>query len=487
MSFPAFLLLLLAAVSARADSIYSLGDYLRDVEAGNPALASSRENQSSFGAKAGEMDVMYSPFLSASANWLDDRRAPTTAFSPERTLAESWTVGLGERLRTGTTIGLSYGLDYSKLFSQPAQPLPGALAVYAPLFDAMASAFLPLPSFDARASLTVSQSVWKELVLGATEATNDRIKAQANAGTLGERYRAAAIRFQAEEVYWRLGLLRRVLVAKQASLERTKKMESCAAQRVETNLGDQSDLLQARAGVRLRELDMRGAEQDLLAAQRAFNGLRGRDGAEVAETLEEIGARAKAEPATPTAPAGDRLDVRATAGMLEAARLGQREAVSRASPDFSVFGSAAFNGHDPTLPRSVSEGFTVDHPSWMAGGVVTVPLGFGRIAKVRKGYEADVRSAEDGLARARLDAARDWKDLLSRWADVSERLGLAEQLESLQQEKAAREQERYATGRTTMFQVLAFEDDLSNAQLMVLRVGYERLVLAAQARLYGAP
>ncbi|MEK7474873.1 MAG: TolC family protein [Candidatus Coatesbacteria bacterium] len=473
--------------AARAGAAYALADYLRDVEAGSPALAASRENQASFGAKAGETDLMYTPFLSGAMNWVDDRREPSSSFSPARTLAEKWSVGLGQRLRTGTSIGLSYGMNYTKLFSQAAQPLPGSMAAFAPLLTAMESAFLPLPSYDARASVTVSQSIWKELVLRSTEAANDRIKAAAGAGSLGERFRAAAVRFQAEEVYWRLGLLRRVLAAKQASLERTKKMEAWAARRVESNLGDQSDLLQARAGVRLRELDMRGAEQDLLAAQRAFNALRGRDGSEVPETLEEIAERAKAEPATPVAPAGDRLDVRAAAEMLKAARLGAREAVGRTSADFSVFGSAAFNGHDSTLPGATSEGFTVDHPSWMAGGVVTVPLGFGRIAKVRNGYEADVRGAEDGLARARLDAAREWKDLLSRWAEVTERMGLAEQLETLQREKAVREQERYATGRTTMFQVLAFEDDLSNAQLLTLRVGYERLVLSAQARMYGAP
>jgi len=489
MSRAALVLASLAAMTPGAGSGYSLADYLRDAEAGNPSLAASRENQSSFGAKAGEMDLIYTPFLSGSLNWVDDRKEPSTSFSPERTLATQWNVGLGQRLRTGTTIALGYGMNYTKLYSQPAQPLPASMAAFAPLFDAMATAFLPLPSYDARASLTISQSIWKELVLGATEVTNGKIKAQASAGTLGERYRAAAVRFQAEEVYWRLGLVRRVVAAKKESLERTRKMEAWAARRVEMNLGDRSDLLQARAGVKFREVDLRGAEQDAAAAARAFNSLRGRDGDEVPEQTDEIAAAVKAMPAAAAAPApaGDRLDVQATAEMVRAARLGLVEAKSRTAPDFSVFGTAAFNGHDPTLSGSVSEGFTVDYPTWVIGGVFTVPLGFPRIAKVRKGYEADIRSAEDALARAKLDAARDWRELAGKWTDATERLALAAELEGLQQEKAAREQERYATGRTTMYQVLAFEDDFSNAQLLTMRVGYERLVLAAQARLYGAP
>jgi len=482
-----------AAASAAGSASYALADYLKDVEAGNPSLAASRETQSSMGTKAEEMDLIYTPFLSGAVNWLDDRKEPSSSFSPERTLASQWSLGLGQRLRTGTQIGLSYGMNYTKLFSQPAQPLPASMAAYAPLFDAMASAFIPLPSYDAKASLTISQSIWKELVLGSTELTNRKIKAQASAGTLGERYRAAAIRFQAEEVYWRVGLVRRVFAAKRDSLERTRKMEAWAARRVEMNLGDRSDLLQAQAGVKFREVDLRGANQDVLAAQRAFNSLRGREGDDIPETLDEIGVASAgadigvpADAGTPRRLGGDRLDVRAAAEMVRAAQLGVREAVSRGSPDLSIFGTAAFNGHDPTLSGSASEGFTVDYPTWMAGAVITVPLGFGRVKRTVGAYKADLRGAEDALQRAKLDAARDWRDLLGRWSDAAERLQLAKDLETLQQEKAVREQERYASGRTTMYQVLAFEDDFSNAQLLTMRVGYERLVLAAQARLYGA-
>ncbi len=149
----------------------------------------------------------------------------------------------------------------------------------------------------------------------------------------------------------------------------------------------------------------------------------------------------------------------------------------------NAFGTVTWNGHDLSTGAASGEAFTGDHSTYTVGAAFVAPLDVFRLRRVQGGYDAQVRASRRDAERARLEAAQDWDLLLTRWKDVEARLALTREIEALQQQKFAAENQRFSEGRTTTFQLLSAEEDLSSAQVTRLRIGLERLLLEAQARL----
>ena len=457
----------------------TLAEYLAQVEAGNPALSAARAAERAAPARAGEVDLQYTPLLTGSFNWMDDRQEPATSFAPDRTLATQWNVGLAKRWSTGTALALGYGASYARLFLAPLPP-----GLFLP--PALTAGFLPAPAWTARPSVTVSQSLWKDLVARGAQAGSDKVRAQAAAGAALQEFQVRGIRVAAEAAYWSVALARRMVAEKEATLDRTRKMETWADRRVRLNLADEADLLQVRGAVALRALDLRTARQDLASAVWTFSEMRGVCADSVTELLDDPEDAAAALPGQAPGLPGERPDMTAAGELARAARLARSEAVARAGPDVTVFGTAALNGRDPLAGEANREAWGGDRPTWLAGAALVVPLGIPAARRVLRGYDDDLAAANAGLARAVLEVSHDWRDLAGRWEDAAERFALAGGLVRAQAAKLEREAERYSAGRTLMLQVLAFEEDVAMARTLRLHTAFERLMLAARARLWGA-
>ena len=57
-------------------------------------------------------------------------------------------------------------------------------------------------------------------------------------------------------------------------------------------------------------------------------------------------------------------------------------------------------------------------------------------------------------------------------------------MEEIQKKKLNSEKNRYSKGRTTTFQVLQFEQDFANAQLMKLRNEQELIIVYNQLKMF---
>lgn len=471
--------LMLAALTGAAVAAepLTLDRYLAQVREGNPAVRSAEDTAAAVPLMADEAGMAFSPLFRASGTRVDDRAQGSSALQPERTIAGVWSVGLSKTFFTGTTASVDYGLNYAHIFPAPIPGLPPSLA---------AGFFPAAPYYDARPSVSLTQSLLRDFLGGATDASVRRVELQAAAAAAGSRYRARLMAFQAEQAYWTASLARDVLEYDRASLERAQKLIESTEKKVALNLSEKSDLLQVQAGGKLRELNLRMAEQDVVGAERTLETWRGRAGATVAEELEHINARLDGAVAPAPAPSGTRLDVQAADLALAGARAGARETSYRARPDLNAFGTVVLNGHDVSAGAASGDSLDGTHPTYTVGAAFVAPLDIFRLKRVRSGYDAAERAAQRDAEAARLGAAQDWAQLVTRWQDVETKLALMREIEALQQQKYQAEVQRFEEGRTTTFQLLSFEEDYSQARLSRLRVGFERLLLEAQARLYRA-
>ncbi len=473
---------LFAPVWTGAQAVLNVDDYLSQVQDNNPALQASSQTQKGYTLKAKEVDMEFSPLFNANYTAVDDKKQPTSLLSPSETQAYSWNLGLSKKWFTGTTISLNYGLNYTNLMFPSLTGIPG----FPPsLLDSLVPS---IPYYDVAPSLTVSQSLLRDFMCGLTGSTVSKTKAQANAAEKAEHLRAETLKSQAEMAYWQLSLARAVVAYDQESLSRTAKLLEWSQRRVNLNLADRSDLYQTQAAYKLKELNLKMAQQDLLTQQRNFNTFRGRSGDEVPENLEDLNHRLS-DPSFQNAEIkkqNDRLDVQASGLMMQSARYEVTETFYKSLPDLNAFGTVVYNGHDYGALAAYDTSLSGGQPTYTVGLTFIAPLDFFTLNQIQQGYDSDYAAAQRNLDSAKLNESQDWRNLLKSWEDVNTRLSLAKEIQDLQEEKLKNETERFNNGRTTTFQLLSFEDDFDQAQLNTLRLGVEKLSILAQAKLYNA-
>ena len=472
----ALILLVLPRAALAADAApLTLDSYLSQVVEKSPALESARQSRQGMDLKPLEIAMVYSPLFNAGYSFVDSQTEPTSITSPDRTKLTNWQVGLTKKWFTGTTTILSYGMTNTRIYFPPFPPAMAAFSSFLP----------PSNSYDAKPTLTVSQSLLRDFMGGITDWGIAKVKHASKSGERMTAYGEQATMLTAEMAFWQLALARATVDFKKKSLDRTAKLKEWTERRVRLNLADPAELLQTNAALSLRTLDLRMSEEDAEAAARKFNSARGQDGAEVAEQLPELRPRIDGMGTAPEQ-SGDRLDVQAARESLASAEAASKETFYRSLPDLSVFGSITENGHDLSASAANSKSMQGDWPAWMVGATLTAPLDLITLAKVRKGYDSDYAGARASFRKSELDAKQDWEALKRKWVQVKARLDLALEVLKLQEERVTAEQKRLENGRILTFQFLSAQDDLDSAQLTYLRLGLEKISVEAQARMYNA-
>jgi outer membrane protein TolC len=105
---------------------------------------------------------------------------------------------------------------------------------------------------------------------------------------------------------------------------------------------------------------------------------------------------------------------------------------------------------------------------------------------LKSANSATVTRSEDQYQQTAFDARQEWVNLQQRITNTKQRLSLTRELESIQRDKWRNEVNRHQRGRTTMAQVLQFEEDYASAQAALLQIKAELLILSAQQKLFGS-
>ena len=114
----------------------------------------------------------------------------------------------------------------------------------------------------------------------------------------------------------------------------------------------------------------------------------------------------------------------------------------------------------------------------------TSPLDFSKLNKNSKGYDQEKVAAKLNLDRKISEQELEWQDLQTKLKDNQEKLSLASKMEEIQKQKLEAEKARMQRGRSTMFQVLQFEQDYANAQLLKLKNQSDIVSVYAQLKLF---
>ncbi len=444
----------------------TLEEYLDQVRLKNGGVRSTKISAEAKGLRMGEGSLFFKPSFFLNGEYYDDQR-PTNApsFQGIQTLRHTVRTGLSQNLRTGTRASVSYNYYKTQIIGANPNVLPNA------------------KFFDVAPMLEVTQSLWRNFLGAEFEAQEKLQNSQAEAQKYTDEFAYKQLLIQAETAYWRLYFAQTALKVQRESLERAKRLRDWSAGRYRNNLVDESELLQAEANLQNREMEQQDTLTEVESALRNLNAIR--------ETQGEV--NLELEKDTPTdyiskinipKKAELREDVKAKLAANKAAIASAELGTQRNRPQLELYGSYSINGRNQHYSAALDQSMTATRPFSIVGVRFTTQLDLDAVSDVKKSYAQDVVASEMSYKRRAYEVEQEWDILVERFNNLKKRFELSQKLEKAQEKKLVAEKRRYDQGRTTIFQVLQFEQDFANAQLVKLKNKNDLIATYNQLKLF---
>jgi len=458
------LVLSLALVTNSADAL-SLSEYLDAVKSESPAFKAAEESAAGAQLQAREADLAFSPKFLAEGQVGHDAKE-TTPKTSDKIKSQAYSLGISQEFSFGLKGKLSYGTNQTEFVN--ANPL-----------------FIPNSSFwDTTPKLELSLPVWGGGFGASARAAAELTRQQNYATRFGSDADRLALLAQAETAYWKLSAWNDVVRIQEEALSAAKNILSYVSRKQKMNLGEDSDVVQARALVEARTLELQVAHNEKREALRMANRYLHRGAEQELEALQPVNYAELENLILPSAPIADRPDVRGAVAQVNAAKAAAVLAEERNRPTLEFYGSYALNGRAKEYDDALSRAGFTQHDSRYVGMRLSVPLNWAALSDAKAGALRSLRAAEFNRESARYNQEQDWTNLTISLSDLRENLKLLGRIESTQKAKLEVERARLRQGRTTTYQVLLFEQDYSQAALSRAKSAAGILALKTQIQFY---
>ena len=440
----------------------TLDEYLERVQKTHGVYLSTKLAQKTAPNRNAQGDLQLSPYLTASASYIDDQKYPTNPYEGDRTKVANFSLGVAKKFTTGTAASLT--LSDRHIISVTGLSFP----------------FQPL--YLSGLSLGVSQSLLKDGFGRSMRLRHERETLTEKLEKVGLEVQARQILINAEVAYWNGIAQAQELKIRKDSLDRAERLVKWMQRRVSNGLSDRSDLLQTQGLLGSRQLLLIGAEDEEKAAQKALADFIGE---------KDVSGQSLDTPFKTLRPDSfektqDPLRADALLGILEAQVKGQiaGEVDEGLKPDLSVSGSLATNAKESGWGSSLGSSPSTSRPTAIVAMSFSMDLDPVGKSKVRAVAASDAEISRLKAERLKLESDSSWSELKRRYQQITRRIETAQDLVKIQVEKSSREQLRFERGRTTTFQVINFEQDVAEAESMLLKLQIEQRKLEAQAKMF---
>jgi outer membrane protein TolC len=446
----------------------TLEEYLQEVKTKHGGIVGLETSVAAKELRYDEATLFFKPSFFLTGEYFDDQR-PTNApsFQGTQTLRHTLRTGVTETFETGTKLTLSYNHYKTQINGVNPNVIPNRRFI------------------DISPMVEFSQSLWRNWLGGEFKAQVNAQKAQVEQQKYTDQFQYKLTLMNAENIYWRLYVAQTSLKVLEDSLERAKKLRDWNANRFRNNLTDESDVIQAEANLQSREIEYQDILTEIRAAQQEFNSFRENTGEIV--NLEGTKGKDSSYILDATLPQKMKMreDVKAYLATQKFAEANAELGRQRNRPNLELYGSYAMNGRDAKSEwQAYDMAQTATRPTSIFGFRFTTPLDVGSMNDYKQAYAKEVTAAELQYKRKSYDVDREYEILRDRFQNFKQRLKLAQKMIQVQERKLVVEKRRYSQGRTTTFQVLQFEQDFANTQLIKLRYERELIAVYNQLKLY---
>ncbi len=158
------------------------------------------------------------------------------------------------------------------------------------------------------------------------------------------------------------------------ALKQAQSILDYVSRKAKMNLGENADVLQAKALVESTIYQLQLAQNQEKAARRNFNIYISKEAEAPADKLDGINYVGLDKVTVPGARPGDRYDVKAAESQARLAKASARLVAERNKPSFDLYGSYALNGMDEEMNEALKAAGETEKDTAFVGVRLNVPL-----------------------------------------------------------------------------------------------------------------
>lgn len=468
MKVGSLLLVTAALLSANPSSAFSLNDYLNQVKQQSLGLKASDEQAKASALSVREADLYFTPKLFANARTgHDSKQAFGSSVTYDRLNMQNYSLGISQEFSFGLQTKLSYAVDNTEVEGLSAPGFPSTYSFW-----------------DATPTLELTMPLWKDGFGRTARANEELVRNQNEAQKLGSLAQSRSFLVEAEGAYWTLSSAQEVVEVQKRAAQSAQSILDYVSRKARMNLGENADVLQAKALVEATTFQLQQAVNAEKAARRVFNTYLNRSSEEVVSGLEALNYNGLQAVPVPTTKPGDRYDVQAAEAQARATKASSLLSAEKNKPAVDLYGSYALNGRDEELNDAMEAAGKAERDTAFVGVRVSIPLNIAAASDARAGALKAERAAEYSLQHKQFVQEQDWNNLVQQLSEAKESFRLATNIVNAQKAKLENERARLRQGRTTTYQVLLFEQDFSQSEVTRVRTAAQILNLQARIKLY---
>lgn len=352
-------------------------------------------------------------------------------------------------------------------------------------------AFTPSLAPDHRTTanwqVAISQSLWRDGFGRSTRLRRAREDYQRKQQLAAARFKQAEMLVDFETLFWDWSYTLRQSELQEKNLKRSREILRWVQDRFSRSAAESTDLLQAKALLAQRELQVAALRLNLTQIRtRIERYLPGHfwqpelTDLQVERTPEALVWNWKAD----TLPTTTLLQYLESYNLAMASREAARESREAIRPDVNLEFSYGKNAIDPDNSIAIRHSYEKDSEHSTVGLVFRSGLDFGSERRKVESARATQVAAEQRLAARDAENKVAWEQLKREISDLQLRIKTATELVDLQTRKANAERERYRKGRSTAFQAITFEQEASEAEITLWQLYALMRKTEARARLF---
>ncbi|WP_413568554.1 TolC family protein [Bdellovibrio sp. HCB117] len=469
LNIASFSLILAATLVGNSASAMNLSEYLDQVKQHSLGYKASSEQAEASQLKTREADLFFTPRLFANARIGYDGKEPFgSTITYDELKMQNYSLGVSQDFSFGLETKLSYAMDRTEVVGAD---LPAGI---------------PNSFWDATPLLELNMPLWGN-GFGRTARANEELTRQQNvAEKFGAEAESVGTLVEAEAAYWSLASAQELVQVQKRALKQAQSILDYVSRKARMNLGENADVLQAKAMVEATIFGVQQAENSEKAARRAFNTFLNRKAEEPAPALDGINYSSLGTVEVPKARPGDRYDVKAAEAQSRLAQASAKVTEEKNKPTLDLYGSYALNGRNEELNDALKAAGEDGRDTAFVGLRFNLPLNVFALNDAKAGALKASKAAEFSYQAKQFNQEQEWTNLVEQMAEAKESLRLATNIVNAQKAKLDNERTRLRQGRTTTYQVLLFEQDFSQSEVNRVQAAAQILGLQARVKLYQA-
>ena len=466
---PRLLPIIIGSLVSTSGFAFTVDQFLDQVKTQNLSYQSSELQMKGSNLQKREADLFFKPqfFFNAQKGY-DSKlvNPPFLIFDQVRT--ERYNAGISQEFSFGTEARLSYDLQKNEY-----KGINFAPGVANPYWDAIPTLELTVP-------------LWGNAFGRASQARKELTLQQRTYENKNAEARAKQTIVEAEIAYWKLSAAQESVRVQKKALESANNIYNYVTNKRSKNLGEEADVLQAKALTESYKLQLEQAAIEERAARRKFNIFLNVDANEHVVDLTSLDYRGLLTEPVPTVRPGDRPDVKASQAQVAVARANGQLAAEQNKPTLNLFGGYSLFGRNGHQSTALSRAGTNDRESAYFGVKFQMPLNVMAQADAREGARQSQTAAELNHKYLAYSQEQEWTDITALFKDAQTTLKLADLMEKAQKAKLDNERVRLRQGRTTTYQVLLFEQEYLSSEIARIRAANQIISLKSQIQLYSS-